>query len=39
MNDSEFFDKVHKEIIDAVNELRQKGYNVDYPTYLEITKL
>ena len=38
MNDLEFYDKSHKEIIDAVNFLRQRGYLVDYPTYIEITK-
>lgn len=39
MSDAEFFDKVHKEIFDAVNKLRQRGYQVGYPSYIEITKL
>ena len=39
MSDSEFYDKAHKEIIDAVTELRQRGYQVGYPSYIEITRL
>ena len=38
MSDAEFYDKAHKEIIDAVTELRRQGYDVGYPNYIEITK-
>lgn len=39
MSDAEFYEKARKEILDAVNKLRKRGYEVDYPTYLEITRL
>ena len=39
MNDAEFFDTAHKEIFDAVRELQERGYNVGYPNYIEITRL
>ena len=38
MSDAEFFEKARKEILDAVKNLQQRGYKVDYPTYIEITK-
>ena len=39
MSDAEFFEKARKEIIDSVNELRQRGYQVENPNYIEITRL
>lgn len=39
MNDSEFFENARKQIIGAVEELRRQGIQVDYPNYIEITRL